>query len=378
MRRRYGKKLITGIVTAAMAATLLAGCGSSGGSDSDTLTIGASFPQTGTIAADGETCLDAINLAVKEVNDAGGINGKQVELVTEDDEGAPTSAASIANKFADNDEILGVVHSYNSSCALAQVDTYDAAGIPNFSPVATTPQLTDSSDYFYRTAPNDSFVGESGAKFIQEQGITKVALFYENDDYGLGIAEAFQAKCEEIGIDIVTTQTYVYGETVDFGTQLTATAGTDAEAIFIGGCVTEIGMINEQKSNYGCGDLLILAGNGAYAPALLDYGDAVEGVYVQGEFDVDVSDKAKEFVEAFKVEYDYEPGNWAASAYDSASILLEAMKNVDGDITRDAINEQIKAITYEGVCGTYHFENCDSSKEELILQVVNGEFKIVE
>ena len=375
MRKRYGKKILAGILTATMVSTFFTGCGKS---SSDTISIGASFPQTGTIAPDGKTCLDAIKLAVKEANDGGGINGKKIELVTEDDEGAPTSAAAIGNKFADNDDIMGVIHSYNSSCALAQVDIYDDAGIPNLSPVATTPQLTGSSDYFYRTAPNDSFVGESAATFMQEQGIKKVALFYENDDYGLGIAEAFEEKCKEIGLDIVTTQTFVYGETVDFSTQLTATSGSGADAIFIGGCVTEIGLINEQKSDYGCGDLFVLGGNGAYAPALLDYGKAVEEIYVQGEFDVNVSDKAKKFVEAFEAEYDYEPGNWAASAYDSACILIEAMKNVDGEITRDKINEQIKEITYEGVCGTYHFDNCDSSKAELILQIKDGAFTLVE
>ena len=121
-----------------------------------------------------------------------------------------------------------------------------------------------------------------------------------------------------------------------------------------------------------------LGGNGAYAPALLDYGKAVEGIYVQGEFDVNVSDKAKKFVEAFEAEYDYEPGNWSASAYDSPSILIEAMKNVDGEKTRDKINEQIKEITYEGVCGTYHFDNCDSSKAELILQIKDGAFTLLE
>ena len=88
--------------------------------------------------------------------------------------------------------------------------------------------------------------------------------------------------------------------------------------------------------------------------------------------------KQKKFVEAFEAEYDYEPGNWAASAYDSACILIEAMKNVDGEITRDKINEQIKEITYEGVCGTYHFDNCDSSKAELILQIKDGAFTLVE
>lgn len=377
MRNEFRKKMTVAVLIATMAATVLTGCGSSGGSSKadGPITLGASFPLTGTIAADGQTCVDAINLAIKQANEAGGVGGREITLISEDDEGSPTSAASVANKFADNDDILAVVSSYNSSCMLAQVDTYADAGLPSVSPVATTPALTGASSYFYRTAPNDSACGSAAADFLSEQGMKAVALFYENDDYGLGIAEAFKAECESIGLSIVTTQTYVYGETVDFSTQLTATASSGADCIFIAGCVTEQGLICEQRDDYGCGDMLILCGNGGYAPALLDYD--TEGVYVQGEFDKNVSAKAEEFAKAFSDEYGYEPGNWAASAYDATCVIIEAMKKVDGDLTREAINEQIAATNYEGVCGTYTFENCDSSKEELMFVVSGGEFTLL-
>ncbi len=347
------------------------GCGKAA-ADGGKITIGASFPLTGTIAADGQTCVDSINLAIKQANEAGGIDGRKISLVQEDDEGSPTSAKSIANKFVDKNDILAVVSSYNSSCMLAQVDTYKSGHLPAISPVATTPALTGCSDYFYRTAPNDSDCGSYAAEFLKKQGITKVALFYENDDYGLGIAEPFQEKCGELGIDVVTVQTYVYGETVDYSTQLTATSASGAEAIFIAGCVTEQGQICDQRDDYGCGDVMVLCGNGGYAPALLEY--ETDGVYVQGEFDKEISEKAKDFVQTFKAEYGYEPGNWAASAYDAACIIIEAMKNCGGELTREKINEQIAAITYEGVCGTYTFENCNSAKEELMFQIINGEF----
>ena len=384
MKKFKTRKLLMIMIALVMATTLLAGCGetgsasgSSAGSESgSTITIGASFPLTGTIAADGQTCVDAINLAIEQANAAGGINGTEILLVQEDDEGSPTSAASIANKFVDKKEILAVISSYNSSCMLAQVDTYKEGGLPAISPVATTPALTGCSDYFYRTAPNDSDCGSYAAEFFYGRDITKVALFYENDDYGLGIAEAFTDKCGELGIEIVTVQTYVYGETVDYSTQLTATAASGAEAIFIAGCVTEQGLICDQRSDYGCGDMTILCGNGGYAPALLDYN--TEGVYVQGEFDKEQSEKAKAFVKEFTEKYGYEPGNWAASAYDATSIVIEAMKNCDGELTRESINEQISKITYEGVCGTYTFENCNSSKDELMFEIVDGKFTLLD
>lgn len=389
-RKRSLSVIIFAMVTTL--ALLVSGCGttqqgtastggatgtpSGGDTAAEMISIGASFPLTGTIAADGQTCVDAINLAIKQVNEAGGIDGRMLTLITEDDEGSPTSAASIANKFVDKSEILAVISSYNSSCMLAQVDTYKDGKLPAISPVATTPALTGCSDYFYRTAPNDSDCGSYAAEFLEAQGITKVALFYENDDYGLGIADPFEKKCEELGIEIVTTQTYVYGETVDYSTQLTATSASGAEAIFIAGCVTEQGLICDQRDDYGCGDMLILCGNGGYAPALLGYD--TEGVYVQGEFDKELSETAKEFVQAFTDEYGYEPGNWAASAYDATQIVIEAMKNCGGDLSRESINEQISIITYDGVCGTYTFENCNSSKDELMFKITDGAFVLQE
>jgi ABC-type branched-subunit amino acid transport system substrate-binding protein len=127
--------------------------------------IGTSFPLTGTVAADGQYIVQAIQFAVDEVNAAGGINGRQVELVNEDDQSNPTAAAAVANKFAEDDEILAVISSYNSSCALAQIPVYKAVGLSAISPVATSPAITGMSDYFYRTCVSDAYEGQLGADY---------------------------------------------------------------------------------------------------------------------------------------------------------------------------------------------------------------------
>jgi len=375
-KKRVMSVLVASVITVSM---LFTGCASSKGDSSDVIYIGTSFPMSGSVAADGNLIVDAIQLAVDQVNAEGGISGKMVELVKEDDEATPTSASAIANKFVENKDILGVVTSYNSSCCLAQVPIYEEAGLTAISPVATSPALTGISDYFYRTAPSDAYVGKVGADLCQKLGWKSVALLYENDDYGMGISKEFEAQASTIGIDIATTQTFVYGETVDFGTILTTVKDSGADGMFVCGLVTETGLLCEQKASYGCENIPVAGANGLYSPAIFEYGDAVDGIYVIGEFSAeDSSEVVQKFVQDYKAKYEEEPGNWAALAYDATMVLLESMKNIDGELTREAINKEVSQISYEGVAGTYKFENGDSSKEEYYFINNGGKFELVE
>lgn len=375
-KKRVMSVLVAAVITVSM---LFTGCASSKGDSSDVIYIGTSFPMSGSVAADGNLIVDAIQLAVDQVNAEGGISGKMVELVKEDDEATPTSASAIANKFVENKDILGVVTSYNSSCCLAQVPIYEEAGLTAISPVATSPALTGISDYFYRTAPSDAYVGKVGADLCQKLVWKSVALLYENDDYGMGISKEFEAQASTIGIDIATTQTFVYGETVDFGTILTTVKDSGADGMFVCGLVTETGLLCEQKASYGCENIPVAGANGLYSPAIFEYGDAVDGIYVIGEFSAeDSSEVVQKFVQDYKAKYEEEPGNWAALAYDATMVLLESMKNIDGELTREAINKEVSQISYEGVAGTYKFENGDSSKEEYYFINNGGKFELVE
>lgn len=377
MRKMEMKRLTACGLAATLAASMLIGCGSK--ADSETIYIGTSFPMTGSVAADGLLILDAIQLAVDQVNADGGIGGRTVELVKEDDEASPTSAAAIANKFVENEEILGVISSYNSSCMFAQVDVYEESGLPSISPVATNPGLTGISDYFYRTAPNDADVGAEGASFSSDLGWKKVALLYENDDYGLGIADEFRSNAKELGLNIVTEQTFVYGETVDFSTILTAVADSGADGMFIAGLVTESGMICEQKDSYGCADIGIVGANGLYSPAMLNYGDAVEGLYVLGEFSAEADNEiTQQFVKNYSDKYGEEPGNWSALAYDAVMVMMDAMKRVDGELTRESLNQALAGTDYAGVSGTYQFVDCNCTKSEMRFVVKDGQFEIYE
>ena len=376
MKKKMSMKVLATVLATMM---IMSGCGTKEAAADAPIMVGTSFPLTGSVAADGKLIVDAIQLAADQVNAEGGINGRKIELVSEDDQATPASSASIANKFSEDESILGVLTSYNSSCGFAQVDVFKEAGLPAITPVCTNPGFTGLSDYWYRTCASDAYVGNLGADLCEKAGWKKVALLYENDDYGLGIAEEYKARAAELGIEITTVQTFVYGETVDFSTVLTAVADSGAEGMFVCGLVTETGLLCEQKASYGCADVGVAGADGLYSPALFEYGDAVEGVYTLGGFTAkNDTEVVKKFVEDYKAAYGEEPGNWAALAYDAAMTMFEAMKKVDGELTREKINEQLQTISYEGVTGTNKFIDGDVEKQYLYFIAKDGDWEIYE
>jgi len=385
------KKLTSLVIVLTMVFTLsfsMAGCGSSdtgsgaasGSSDStgSTIKIGASFPLSGSVATDGKMIVTAIQMAVDEVNEKGGvtINGTQyqIELDSEDDEADPTTAATIANKFADDQDMMAVISSYNSSCMLAQVGTYDSAGLSSISPVATSPDLSGSSSYFHRVVNSDAYTGKLDADVMKALGYTKVAALYEDDDYGYGIYESFLAEAQSIGMEVSYTGTFVYGETKDFSTLLTNVANSGVDAVFWGGLITELSLYLSQAGTFNAGSIPVYADTGCYSPALIsEAGDLSEGLVSVGCFDLSGADSNSEtFISAFNKAYGSDPSLYAALAYDAAWTLFTAMEN-SSEVSREAINTALNEVSYEGITGTNKFdENGDVSKAYSVYQIQDG------
>ena len=383
------KRLTALLIILAMALTLCfsaAGCSTAGssaeetasGSKTGTVKIGASFPLSGSVATDGEMIVTAIQMAVDEVNAAGGITigdtTYKVELDPQDDEADPTTAATIANKFADDQDVMAVISSYNSSCMLAQVGTYDSAGLPSISPVATSPDLTGSSKYFHRVVNSDSFTGKLDADVMKALGYAKVAALYEDDDYGYGLYESFKSEADAIGLEIVYTGTFVYGETKDFSTILTNVSNSGCDGVFWGGLITELGLYMSQSATFGADTIPVYADTGCYSPAMItEAGDMSEGLVSVGCFDLSGADDASEkFIADFTKAYGSEPSLYAALAYDAAWTLFTAMKS-STELSREAINTALASVSYEGITGLNKFdENGDVSKDYSIYQVKDG------
>lgn len=343
--------------------------------ESDTVSIGVSFPLSGSVASDGELIVNAIQLAVDEYNADGGINGKTILIEKEDDEANPTTAASVANLFVENKDILSVITSYNSSCGLAQIPIYEEAGLSAISPVTTSPSITGMSDYYYRTCNSDTYVGQLGADCLAELGWEKIAVLYEQDDYGYGIYETFTERAEEVGIDIAYTGTFVYGETKDFSTLLSAIKAADVDGIYFIGLVTEMGLLANQAGTFGVADIPVFADEGCYSPAMIEEGgDAVEGMYTIGAFSANSTDgDSAAFVADYEAAFGESPSNWAALAYDAACTVFEAMKTCDV-LDRESVNNALQVVEYEGITGLNKFVDSDVSKDYGIYQIIDGEF----
>lgn len=360
-------------ITSVLALTLgvsLVGC--SGGESSDII-IGSANPMTGDSAQFGETKVNAIQLALDEVNAKGGVDGKQVKLEVGDDTGNPKEAPNVAQKFASNNKILSVIGHWNSSATLAARGIYDAAGIPVITD-SVNEQVTDgTTPNVFRISLTDTAQAEYLAKYAyNELGKRNVAILYTANDFGTGLKNAFTKEFTKLGGKITVAETYFEGQSKDFSPQLTKIKGTKPDLLFAPGYYVEVALIAQQAKSVGL-DIEMLGTEGISSEELVKLGGkAVEGIKFTGFFHPDVEfEGTKEFVDAFKAKYNKEPDTYAALAYDSAKIIIKAME--ENGATREGIKKYLDEVKdFPGVAGPITFENNGVTRGIIILTVKDG------
>ncbi|HBV88755.1 ABC transporter substrate-binding protein [Desulfosporosinus sp.] len=379
------KKNITRIfVTGLVLSLVLSGCGTKSAStdsqkteNGDKIKIGLAGPFTGAIAETGGTIKKAVELATEQVNEAGGINGKQVELIEADDKADPKESASIANKFVADPTVLGVLANYTSSCTLAAAPVYNRVGLSHIAYGSTSPAVTAAGPFTYRDITTDAYDGEFVAQWTIDEGYKKIAILYENDDYGKGLADVYNKKITELGAKAVMQEPYNLGETKDFSAILTKLKNAGPDALFIAGQYNEAAMIVKQGKRLGI-TLPVFGSNGLYSDALIQLGGAeAEGIRVIGAFHSTADyPEAKAFIDSYKTKWGQEPDIWAAFAYDAANIMFTAVKNAGED--RKKINDWLTTLKdFKGATGITTFDqNGDCLKQPLKLIIKNGKFEI--
>ena len=384
------KKWCALFVTALGLVLISTGCNKSAeqtAADGKVIKIGEFASLTGKEATFGISSHEGTLLAIEEMNNAGGVLGKKLDLITEDDLSKAGEPATVVNKLISRDGVVGVLGEVASSRSLEAAPICQQAQVPMISPSSTNPKVTETGDYIFRVCFIDPFQGTVMANFATKTlKAKKVAVFTDvKSDYSKGLAKFFKEGFTKAGGQIVAELDYNGGDK-DFKAELTAIKAANPDAVFVPGYYTDVALICIQAKQLGLA-VPLFGGDGWESDQLVKIGqDAVEGTYFSTHYAPDVAtEKSKNFVAAYQKRWKNSDGSpklpdaMAALGYDSAMILVDAMKRAgttDGPKVRDAL---AATKDFEGVTGkTTINEKRDATKSAVILQVKGGTFHFVE
>ena len=361
------------------AVMLTAGCKKSGG---DTIKVGEFASLTGKEATFGISSHEGTQLAMEEINAAGGLLGKKIELLTEDTQSKAGEPATVVNKLVARDGVIAVLGEVASSRSLEAAPICQQNKIPMVSPSSTNPKVTETGDFIFRVCFIDPFQGTVMANFATKTlKAKKVAVFTDvKSDYSKGLAKFFKERFTANGGTIGTELDYNGGDK-DFKAQLTAIKAANPDGVFIPGYYTDAALICVQAKQLGL-NVPLFGGDGWESEELVKIGgDAVEGNYFSTHYHPDVgSDVSRKFVENYRKRWNGKtPNALAACGYDSALVLGDAIKragSTDGQKVRDAL---AATKNFQAVTGVITInESRDATKSAVILQVKGGKFKFLE
>lgn len=342
--------------------------------------FGVAAPYTGSGAEFGDMIWKGTVLAQKQINAKGGINGRPLELEKGDDQGKNDQAVIVANNFVKNNKMVLVVGHFNSTCSLAAKPIYNQSKIVQFSPGSTNVAVCEGGPYTFRNLYRDDYQGEFLADFAKNDlGAKKAAVFYDNDDYGIGLKNAFLRKAKEIGLEVVGEEAYVREQTFDYSTGLDKFAARQPDVIFVSGLYNEAAAIVKLARGKGI-KVPFMGGDGVDSPGFLKIaGGAAEGTFVVSPFVfTDDNEKAQDMADAFEAEFGQMPDTWAALSYDAVMMAADIVKAAGTD--REKIREHFATITtpekgHKGVTGnTYFDKNGDCLKPAYVKVVRDGEY----
>lgn len=374
------KKMITGIAIILIVSMLgLAGC-SSNANSGDTIKLGVAAPFTGDYTQYGEYVKEGLELAKDEINNNGGVLGKKIELIYSDDKGDPKEAVSVAQKFASDGSITGILGHFFSGCTLAAGPIYQQNGIPTIAMASTNPDVAKIGDYVFRINVGDNYQGSQLAKQLYEKDkIRRVAVIYDNNDYGKGVTSVFIKTFKELGGEITAEESYIGGQDKDFSAIVTKIKASNPEAIMMASIYSEGALIVQQSRNIGLNVPFVCTDSMYTSDFIKLGGKAVEGVRVVAYFHPsDPRPAAQKFVKAYKEKYNKEANSWSPFAYDALYTMADAIKRA-GSLDRQAIRKAISETKdLQGATGITTFVNKrePEGKDLITLKVENGEYVV--
>jgi len=357
-------------------------CGGGSSESGDTIKIGVNYELSGDVATYGQACTKGVEMAVAEVNKAGGINGKQVEVVKIDNKSDNNEAMSAATKLASKEGVSVMIGPATSGAFKATISAANQYKVPAVTCSGTSDDITVKEDgsvqeYIYRLCYTDSLQGKKMAEFAAKKLNAKSAIILadKSNDYSNGLAKAFEAKFKADGGNIVSNETFT-AQDKDFAPVLTKIKGKKADVIYLPGYYTECSLIIKQARDLGI-DIPILGGDGYDSPSMLETAgkDALKNVYFTNHYAADdKSDVVQNFVKAYKAaNNDENPGAFETLGYDAAKLVFDAITRA-GSSEPQKVSEALAATKdFKAVTGTLSIdEQHNPVKETVVLEFKDG------
>jgi len=321
--------------------------------DANDIPIGVYAATSGSEAAFGQATVQGEKLAAEEINNSGGVLGKKIRLVIEDDQGKAEEAASVVTKLITHDNVLAILGENSSNQSLAAAPICQASKVPMVSPSSTNPSVTKKGDYIFRVCFTDPYQGKALAMFVRANlHATTAAILRDNkNDYSVGLAEVIRKEFTTLGGKIVAEQSYSGGDS-EFRPQLTAIKSTNPQVLFIPGFYTEVGQIAIQARDIGM-TIPMVGGDGWDSPTVIQIGGkSVDGCYFSDHYFVgEPRPVVQRFVAEIRKRSGKDPDANSALGYDALYTLTNAITRA-GSLDRKAIRDQIAATKeYQGVSG---------------------------
>lgn len=334
------RKVLSLVIISALFLSLFTGCAAS-----NKIKLGTIQPISGQVSAYGTQTRDAINMAVEEINAKGGVLGKQIEMIVEDDEASPEKTKNAFKKLVAQDKVIGIIGALTSKCSLAIAPEAQAKKIIMITPSSTNDTVTDAGNYIFRSCYNDSFQGRVVAQFAFDtlKGKTAAILYDVANDYSKGLKTNFEQKFTALGGTIVAAESYSTNDK-DFAAQLTKIKGKKPDVLFIPDYYSTVALIAKQVRSQGL--TIPMLGADGWDEIVNNAGDEVIDCYYSNHYSPDSNDpEVKTFVTKYTAKYKVTPNALAALGYDATYILVDAIAkagSTDSEKIRVAMMETNK------------------------------------
>lgn len=369
---RYNKFLKLFFSTFIILSLLLTGC--SGAKNNQDIVVGVAWP----LASNNSLFKEGVELAVNEINQNGGINGRRLNIIMSDDEASVVRGMAVAQSYAENKDMVAVIGHRNSSVSIPASRIYEDAGLVMLSPASTAPELTQQGyKFIFRNIPSDDEITRQLAIFAAQSGHKRMVIYYRDDSYGRGLANSFEDHAGKEGIYIVDRVSY-YGKLSELERLHQKWEALDYDGIFIaqtmpGGAefIADAGLVGIT--------IPFIGGNAMDSPKLYDIaGKYAEGTVIGTIFNpLESRREVESFVKNFKQEYNQMPTSYSAQGYDAVKLLAAAIEQ-SGSTAPTLIADQLRKFNdWPGVAGDHTFNDNGDDVGRLVIKKVlrNGSFE---